>query len=112
MDGRRGWQAAILLCLAAALFLLPYGSAVNTRDAQVDACEASKVDRGLQADSWEAAYTVRAATANDPDSTPAQRKEAEKAADVYRETFERLRARSDSRYVCAEVFPPPSPLPF
>ena len=106
------WIVLAVVAGTLALFLLPYSAANKIRNTQLRACEAAKIDRGLQADSWTAAYKVRRATAVDPAATPLQRKDAAVAAAVYKQTFERLRARSDVRYQCEDVYPKPSLLPF
>lgn len=107
----RFWRWVIYICLAAALFLIPYSSANKIRDTQVRACAAAKIDRGLQADSWRAAFKARMSTARATDD-PHEKKVALEAARVYALTADRLEARSDGRYVCADQYPEPSLLPF
>jgi hypothetical protein len=111
-DGFKFWRWVIYTCIAAALVLGPYGAATKIRNTQLVACEAAKIDRGLQADSWRAAFRARSATAVAPDTGPHERRVALEAARVYAETASRLEARSDERYVCSDVYPRPSLLPF
>ena len=103
-------QIFFAILLIGTLWWSGYSDRQDTVQNQRGGCERGKLDRRANASGWRTAEAARRATAEDPNVTADERRNARIAADRYQEIADALDERS--RLDCEKAFPDASLLEF